>query len=112
MLKSETAQLLGKAALIDNRKVDAATVEAWHEVIGHIDYGTALAALTIHRGTSADYLMPAHITANLGKARNQRAIAESRNRALDPPRPSPRTKMPEWFRDAIANFGKTPESEN
>lgn len=109
MLKSETAQLLGKAALIDNRKVDAATVEAWHEIIGHIDYQTAMAALTIHRGSSPDYLQPAHIIAKLAKARNQRALEAGRSRALDPPRPSPRTKMPEWFREALANFGKTPE---
>jgi hypothetical protein len=109
VLKSETAQLLGKAALIDNRKVDAATVEAWHEIIGHIDYRTALTSLTIHRASSAEYLQPAHIIANLRKARDQRAIEASRNRALDPPRPSPRTKMPEWFREALANFGKTPE---
>ena len=112
MLKSETAQLLGKAALIDNRKVDAATVEAWHEIIGHIDYQTALAALTIHRANSAEYLQPAHIIANISKARNQRALEASRNRALDPPRPSPRTKMPEWFREALANFGKTPDERN
>lgn len=109
MLKSETATLLGKAALIDNRKVDAATVEAWHEVIGHIDYRTALAALTIHRASSPDYLQPAHIIANLAKARNQRALEASRNRALDPPGPEPRTKMPAWFREALANFGKAPE---
>lgn len=112
MLKSETAQLLGKAALIDNRTVDAATVEAWHEVIGHIDYDVALAALTIHRRTSSDYLVPAHITANLRKAREQRALETSRMRALDPPKPQPRTKMPAWFREALASFGKEPGQQD
>lgn len=111
MLKSEVAQLLAKAALIDNRKVDAATVEAWHEVIGHVDYNVALLALTLHRRTSSEYLMPAHIISNLRKARDQIAIESSRQRALDPPKPAPRTKMPEWFRDAIANFGKSPALE-
>ncbi|QWY79703.1 hypothetical protein PP637_gp75 [Arthrobacter phage Persistence] len=108
MLKSEVAQLLAKAALIDNRKIDAATVEAWHEVIGHVDYDVAMAALTIHRRASSEYLMPAHIIANLRKARDMRAVEASRQRALDPPKPQPRTKMPEWFREALANFGKSP----
>jgi hypothetical protein len=108
MLKSEVAQLLAKAALIDNRKIDAATVEAWHEVIGHVDYDVALLALTIHRRTSSEYLMPAHIIANLRKARDQQSVEANRKRALDPPKPAARTKVPEWFRDAIANFGKSP----
>lgn len=108
MLKSETAQLLGKAALIDNRKVDSATVEAWHEIIGHIDYPVALIALTIHRRTSADYLQPAHIVANLKRARDERATETNRTRALNPPRPQPASKMPEWFRDKLASFAKMP----
>ena len=112
MQKSEVAQLLAKAALIDNRRIDAATVEAWHEVIGHVPYDVALTALTIHRRTSSEYLMPAHIIANLRKARDQQAVEANRMRALDPPKPSPRTKMPEWFREAIANFGKTPALES
>lgn len=109
MQKSEIAQLLAKAALLDNRKIDAATVEAWHEIIGHIDYPDALAALTIHRRTSSDYLMPAHILGNLRAAREARAIEANRRRALNPPKPQPRTPMPQWFRDAVANFGKAPE---
>lgn len=109
MEKSETAKILAKAALIDNRHIDRETVEAWHEAIGHIDYETAMAALTIHRRTSTEYLVPAHIASNLRRAREHRAIEANRMRALDPPQPQPRTKMPAWFRDAIANFGKTPE---
>ena len=83
-------------------------MEAWHEVIGHIPYAVAMTALTIHRRTSSEYLMPAHIIANLRKARDQQSVEANRKRAQDPPKPSPRTKMPEWFREAIANFGKTP----
>jgi hypothetical protein len=82
MLKSEVAQLLAKAALIDNRKIDAATVETWHELIGHVDYDTAMAALTIHRRTSSEYLLPSHIIANLRKAREKQTIAEAKARAI------------------------------
>lgn len=108
MQESETAKILAKAALIDNRHIDRETVKAWHEVIGHIDFDVALAALTIHRRTSTEYLMPAHIIANLRRARDERAIEANRLRALDPPRPQPRTKMPDWFRDKLASFGKLP----
>lgn len=108
MEKSETAKILAKAALIDNRKIDRETVEAWHEVIGHVEFNIAMAALTIHRRTSPDYLMPSHIIQNLRKAREQWAVEGSRQRALDPPKPQPRTKMPAWFREAVANFGKEP----
>ncbi len=106
MQRSETAKLLAKAALIDNRHIDRETVEAWHEVIGHIELEVALAALTIHRQSSTDYLMPAHIIANLRKARDAQEIEANRRRALEPPRPMTRSGMPSWFRDAIANFGK------
>lgn len=112
MEKSETAKILAKAALIDNRRIDRETVEAWHEVIGHVDYDVAMAALTIHRRTSSEYLLPAHIIANLRKAREQRTLDANRMRALDPPKPQPRTKMPEWFREALASFGKLPESKS
>lgn len=108
MQESETAKILAKAALIDNRHIDRETVKAWHEIIGGIDFDVALAALTIHRRTSTEYLMPAHIIANLRRARDERAIEANRLRALDPPRPQPRTKMPDWFRDKLASFGKLP----
>ena len=111
MEKSETAKILAKAALIDNRRIDRETVEAWHEVIGHVPYDIAMAALTIHRRSSSEYLLPAHIISNLRKAREVHAIETNRMRALDPPKPEPRTKMPAWFREAIANFGKNPALE-
>lgn len=73
MQKSQTAKLLGKAALVDNRTVDQLTIEAWHEVIGHLDYDDAMTALTEHRRTSTDYLQPAHIVAGVAKVRRARA---------------------------------------
>lgn len=72
MQRSQTAKLLAKAALVDNRTVDAMTVEAWHEAIGHLDYDDAMAALTEHRRTSTEYLQPAHITAGVKKIRAAR----------------------------------------
>lgn len=109
MQESETAKILAKAALIDNRHIDRETIAAWHEIIGHLDFMTALGSLTIHRRTSSEYLMPAHIIGNVRRARDELAVETNRRRALDPPRPQPRTKMPDWFRDKLASFGKVPE---
>lgn len=57
----ETGAVLAKAAAIDNRDVGEATVLAWHETLDDIDYRSALRAVTIHRRTSDEYLMPIHI---------------------------------------------------
>lgn len=82
MLKSETAMLLAKAALIDNRNIDQATVEAWHEIISDIDYADALQAITNHRRESTEYLTPAHIVAGAKKIRAERSTESARQRAL------------------------------
>jgi hypothetical protein len=83
MLTSETAKLLAKAQLLDNRTVDRATVEAWHEVVGHLDYADALAALTLHRRESTEYLMPSHITKNIPRAKLARQAEANRQRAIE-----------------------------
>lgn len=41
-------------------------VESWLEVIGHLDYTTAIDAAKAHVAESADHLQPAHI---LGRVR-------------------------------------------
>lgn len=109
MKESETAKILAKAALIDNRHIDRETVKAWHEIIGHLDFGVALVALTIHRRTSTEYLMPAHIISSVRRARDELAVETNRARALNPPKPQPRTKMPGWFREKVASFGQMPD---
>jgi hypothetical protein len=93
----ETAQLLGKAALIDNRNVDAQIVAAWHEAIGHLDYRTALAALDKHRATSREYLLPAHINELAKVVRRDAELEEARTRALYA-LPAPKSGgVPDWF---------------
>lgn len=108
MLKSETAQLLAKAALIDNRTIDTQTVEAWHETIGDLHYPEALTALTIHRRESTDYLQPAHIRTNIRKARETIATEHNRARALEATPNTTRGKPPAWFREFLNNLGKEP----
>lgn len=69
MNKTETAKLLTIASMIDNRTVAPETVEAWHDVLGHLTYGLAKAAMSLHRRESTDYLMPAHITKNIPRVK-------------------------------------------
>ncbi|WP_427017831.1 hypothetical protein ACQCSX_04250 [Pseudarthrobacter sp. P1] len=112
MTPDQTKQLLAKAALIDNRNIDLETIRAWHEIIGHLDYPTALTALTIHRQESADYLQPAHIITNIRRARDHQETQTNRHRAINPTPPAPRSKMPAWFRDAVTNFGREERTQD
>lgn len=58
----QTANLLAKVSVYDHRQVDQATILAWHESIGHLDYDEALMAVGVHFRQANEYLMPAHIT--------------------------------------------------
>lgn len=64
MTSDELRKLLAKVAVFDNRRVDAATLLAWNEVLGDITYAEADSALIAARQTMRPetYLMPAHIT--------------------------------------------------
>ncbi|PDQ34973.1 MAG: hypothetical protein B5766_08260 [Candidatus Lumbricidophila eiseniae] len=49
-------------AAIDNREVTPLTVGAWHEAIGHLDYGIARRALAaVRRDPNIAYVEPRHI---------------------------------------------------
>ena len=76
MEKSQTAELLTIAAAVDPIAVTRLTVEAWHEVIGHLEYDAAREALREHRRTSAEGVRPAHILALV--ADQQKAIPRLR----------------------------------
>jgi hypothetical protein len=59
--KHETTQLLSIASQFDGRQVDALTVEAWHGVIGDLEYERALQALYAHYRKEKRWIMPAQI---------------------------------------------------
>jgi len=82
MEKAQTARLLAVAAVVDNRRVEPATVEAWHEVLGHLDYGACRRALAEHRRSSTAYLQPAHIVALVDQERDEVAVLEAETRRL------------------------------
>lgn len=57
----EVAAFIAVASAIDSRKSGDLVVNAWHDAIGQYEAAEALAALSHHRKTSTEYLMPAHI---------------------------------------------------
>lgn len=89
MLKSQMAELLVIASAVDPIRTDELTVEAWYEVVGHLDYGVARAALREHRASSTDPVKPAHILALARKVQgSDRGLArppapEGRRYAVD-----------------------------
>lgn len=63
----ETTELLTRAQLIDNRRVEEATVLAWHELVDDIDFAPAVEAVRLHFRESTAYLVPAHVRKNVDR---------------------------------------------
>jgi hypothetical protein len=72
MKRSETAIVLAKIALVDNRRLDPPDADlsdpmstpilsAWHELIGHLQMDDCLQAVVRHRQTSTDWVLPVHV---------------------------------------------------
>lgn len=59
---SETQELLRAIALLDNRTVTQDYIQAWHSIIGYLDYEVAKEALRLAQSDpSIRYLEPRHI---------------------------------------------------
>jgi hypothetical protein len=52
----EVTKLLTRITVLDNRPVDALTIEAWEDVLGDLDYERCVAAVNAHFRNSTDYL--------------------------------------------------------
>lgn len=62
MNRRETATLLAKVQLGDNRVVDALVIEYWHDTIGDLEFDDAMAALrSFRRERPGTYLEPGHL---------------------------------------------------
>lgn len=68
----ETSQVLAAIQIYDNRRVDDATVKAWHKMIGRFTLADCLAAVEQYFTTNTDWLMPAHIIRNVKAFRSRR----------------------------------------
>lgn len=63
----ETSKLLGLIQVIDNRRVDEATILAWAPLVADVEYGVAVEAVNLHWRESTAYLLPAHVRANVAR---------------------------------------------
>lgn len=61
MQVSEAAQLLLWAQGVDGRVLSELSARAWHQLIGHVDYDDALAAVQQHYREEHRWVMPADV---------------------------------------------------
>lgn len=87
MNTDELTMLLARIQVIDNRQVDALTIEAWTPLMAKVDYLDAVRAVNAHFKESTAYLQPAHITAGVARIEREREREESRQRAMRPIEP-------------------------
>lgn len=77
MNRRDTERIVRKVAVLDNRQVDDTVIDAWHEIIRHIDYTVAeRALLKARQDANINWLEPKHVVA---KARD--AIIELNDEA-------------------------------
>jgi len=78
MNQNEIVDLLTAVSAYDNRKPNAASVLAWGKAaeLGRWTLPEALDAVHWHFASSTEYLMPAHITALVKSARQDRAMRD------------------------------------
>ena len=72
MNRIEVGKLLTIASLVDNRIISNETIDAWQGAVGHLDYDTAVEALTLFRRESDRYVQPANIVANVKRILDDR----------------------------------------
>lgn len=73
---NQTAAVLAKIQLGDNREVTSLVLQEWHDTIGDLDYDDAVEAVRMHRKDSTAYLMPAHVRENVRVIQRRRERAE------------------------------------
>ena len=72
MNAAEIGDLLGFAALYDNRKAADPDVMAWLKAIGDLPYADAEAAVAAHYGETTERIMPGHIRTRVKAMRRER----------------------------------------
>jgi hypothetical protein len=73
---NETANVLAKIQLGDNREITPLVIQEWHDTIGDLPYADAVEAVRMHRRDTTAYLMPAHIRENVRVIQRRRERAE------------------------------------
>lgn len=83
MNTEELTMLLTRIQVLDNRQVDALTIEAWEPLMEAVNYDDAVSAVNEHFRTSEKYLLPAHILEGARDARKRR-VQSARHTTHEP----------------------------
>jgi hypothetical protein len=86
----QTAAVLAKIQLGDNREITPLVIQEWHDTIGDLDYADAVEAVRMHRKDSTGYLMPAHVRENVRVLQRRR---ERQERIARPALPRPQITL-------------------
>jgi len=103
--RTEVAQLLTLASLIDSRIVSVETVAAWHDVIGDLEYDFAYDAMVrARRDAKVKYLEPRHIVENVFWVEMERSedVSAARARGIVPQSWPLWMKLPPAAREQLA----------
>jgi hypothetical protein len=115
MNSGDILDLLEYVQLGDARTIGKADVEQWQKIIPpHITLTEAMEAVEMHRRESTNWLMPAHIIANVKKLNLERRREEARQLSLGYTRTEP-SRVPWWFKklyEAELNYTKQMRKEN
>jgi hypothetical protein len=84
MTIDELKQVVAKIQLGDSRQVDRLVLLEWQDNIGDLEFQDAIAAVTMHRKESMDYLQPSHVRVNARRAKDARE-REARKMLPAPP---------------------------
>jgi len=88
MMPEETAAVLAKCASVDLRTVGRSDVLAWHELIGELDFPTALEAVRRWYSINRDRIMPSDVLALADEIRREKIRRDDHRRALESARPA------------------------
>jgi hypothetical protein len=84
MTKGELKDLMEYLQAIDNRQLSPEKLQAWFDLIGHLDYGIAKQALLMASSDEAvGYVEAKHIIANSYRIKERIKTEENRARALE-----------------------------
>lgn len=84
MKLSETGQLLQYIANFDGRKLTPERTEAWHDVLGYLEYEQAKEAVIMTtRDESIKWIEPRHIISKIQAMKEQSELAERQKAAQE-----------------------------
>lgn len=73
MNKTQVAELLTRASMLDNRKITEDHVDEWHKLLANVNYDMASQAMQWHYEHSGEWLTPYQLLTQVRRLRNEAA---------------------------------------